>query len=239
MQPDMQACSPAARVCRRPAIDYFYLWTRPKKRSIAFSKVSRRILIGETSLVSLLLSPSESTLENFRGLFFKGKSNIGIYIGIHDTREWKFIPVIGRTVFYRFIAFREHFILELITDLERSRGLCKFLKIKISKVLMFRVSSFSTFQFNFWKVIWESQVLQRGRNFVKKFSEEIEERKKYEVLSFHKRIELYLSFKYNFTICVTIPLLSLHSSRFIEFFFLWENNVLFINVIALRSNRIV
>lgn len=82
MQPDMQACSPAARVCRRPTIDYFYLWTRPKKRSIAFPKVSRRILIGKTSLVSLPLSPIvgiNSRKFSRSLLFFKNESNIVLY----------------------------------------------------------------------------------------------------------------------------------------------------------------
>lgn len=109
MQPDMQACSPAARVCRRPAIDYFYLWTRPKKRSTAFPKVSRRILIGETSLVSLLLSsPKEPTLENFRALCGFSKANrLLVHICIHDERvKMKFLPVIEQTVFYRSIDFR-------------------------------------------------------------------------------------------------------------------------------------
>lgn len=59
--------------------------------------------------------------------------------------KMKFIFVIGQTVFYRFISFREHFILELIADLERFRGLCKFFEIKISRVLMFR--EFQAFQF--------------------------------------------------------------------------------------------
>lgn len=64
---------------------------------------------------------------------------------------------------------------------------------------MFIVSSFSISIFGYKVILGREEIS--------------EERKKYEILFFQKRIELYLSFKikgYDFTICVIIPLLSLY-----------------------------
>lgn len=64
---------------------------------------------------------------------------------------------------------------------------------------MFTVSSFSISIFGYKVILGREEIS--------------EERKKYEILSFQKRIELYLSFKikgYDFTICAIIPLLSFH-----------------------------
>lgn len=193
MQPDMQACSPAARVCRRPAIDYFYLWTRPKKRSTAFPKVSRRILIGKTSLP---LSPF-STLENFRGLCCFSKANRTL-VYTRYARQWKlkFIPMIGQTIFLSFYYFSWIFYIGIN---KRFREVSRFVQAKISRVFMFTVSSFSISIFGYKVILGREEIS--------------EETKKYEILFFQKRIELYLSFKikgYDFTICVIIPLLFFH-----------------------------